>query len=342
MPRRIGFLVEGIIDYDNLYDSIKYVLRGNRKKLKKGKYIWKHVDETIKRLQEDIAKDRFRLKNYIEDTVIERDKERKIQSVGMYQRIGLNAVMKVVEERLRNRLILNTAASLKGRGGHWLLRRLIKDLKKIPVEKRYIRKDDIRKFYESVPQDLAKKVIRHYIKDPIVINILDSCITMLPKGISIGLRSSQFLSMLILNYIIDHKLKDEKGVKYYYRYCDDGVEIEHNYKELTKDAQISHEAIENNGMEIKKNEKFWKHKDAPIDFLGYVIYSDGNIRIRKHIKQRFARRWKRVKSERRKQELLASFYGMCKHARAKHLFEKITNININAYGRKENRDSKIF
>ena len=68
-----------------------------------------------------------------------------------------------------------------------------------------------------------------------------------------------------------------------------------------------------------------------MDFLGYVIGYDGSVRIRKHIKQRFARRWKHVRSRRRRRELIGSFYGVAKHAHARHLFRKLTGLDMTTF-----------
>lgn len=71
MPRRIGCLVEDIVDYSNLYESLNYVLRGKRKKSASGKKLWRHYELTIRTLQAEIRQDRFRLKHYRETTLTE-------------------------------------------------------------------------------------------------------------------------------------------------------------------------------------------------------------------------------------------------------------------------------
>ena len=45
-----------------------------------------------------------------------------------------------------------------------------------------------------------------------------------------------------------------------------------------------------------------------IDFLGYNFYID-NVRMRKSMKKRFARKAKRTKSEVKRQQVLASYWG---------------------------------
>lgn len=67
-----------------------------------------------------------------------------------------------------------------------------------------------------------------------------------------------------------------------------------------------------------------------IDFLGYVIRPD-YVRLRKRIKQKFARKMHEVKSRKRRRELIASFYGMTKHADCNKLFKKLTGKEMRSF-----------
>ena len=65
----------------------------------------------------------------------------------------------------------------------------------------------------------------------------------------------------------------------------------------------------------------------PIDFLGYC-FSRENVRLRKSIKQRFARKVKQLKNPERKKQVLASYYGWCKWGRCAHLWKVITESDM--------------
>lgn len=62
----------------------------------------------------------------------------------------------------------------------------------------------------------------------------------------------------------------------------------------------------------------------PIDFLGYC-FSRENVRLRKSIKQRFARKVKRLRNPERKKQVLASYYGWCKWGKCAHLWNVVTD-----------------
>lgn len=80
---------------------------------------------------------------------------------------------------------------------------------------------------------------------------------------------------------------------------------------------------------MKANERIYPVSQG-IDFVGYDIYKD-YTRIRKRNKKKAARRLHKIKSKRRRAEILASFYSLCKHADAKHLFYKITGLKMADY-----------
>ncbi len=198
-----------------------------------------------------------------------------------------------------------------------------------PEGTRYCYKFDISKFYESVQQDFVSYCVRRVFKDKKLIAMLDGFIRMMPKGISIGLRSSQGLGNLLLSVYLDHYLKDRCGVSHFYRYCDDGVALAGSKAELWAVRNMVHKQMEGIGLSVKPNERIFPTTEG-IDFLGYVIYPD-HVLLRKRIKQKFARKIHEVKSRKRRRVLIASFYGMTKHADCIMLFNKLTGKEMRSF-----------
>ncbi|MDD4515111.1 hypothetical protein [Massilibacteroides sp.] len=64
-----------------------------------------------------------------------------------------------------------------------------------------------------------------------------------------------------------------------------------------------------------------------IDFLGYRFTKDKTL-LRKSIKERFARKLKNVKNEKRRHEIKASYWGWCKHGDCRHLWNIITDNDM--------------
>ena len=331
MSKTHKHIVEEAADYNNVADSLDYELRGSRGKTWAGRWINAHREWVIRATQKSILGGTLRPGKYRNLTVCERGKVRDAQSINLLRSIGIHAVMKVVEARITPTFVADTAASIKGRGGTYLLRRLLRDLHRNPEAMRFIYKDDITKFYQRIDQDLMMTVIRKTFRDKKLVRILERWVRMLPDGLSIGMRPSQGLANLLLSVYIDHLLKDQLGCRHYQRYCDDKAVEDGSLYRLTGMIRAEQQAVTDAGLEVKPNFQVWDWEKRPLDFLGYVIRHDGKVSIRKHIKQRFARRWKRVRSRRRRKELIGSFYGIAKHAHARHLFRYLTGIDMTTF-----------
>ena len=68
-------------------------------------------------------------------------------------------------------------------------------------------------------------------------------------------------------------------------------------------------------------------RGRPIDFLGYC-FTHGNVRLRKSIKQTFARKSKRIKNEDKRKQVLASYWGWCKWGQCRNLWNRLTDNDM--------------
>ena len=328
--RREGYIIKEIVDYSNMAESFNQVLRGKkRKRCRQGRYLLAHREEVIQELTKQIADGSFRVSGYHEREIIEGGKLRRIQILSMKDRIAVHAIMAVVDKHMKKRFIRTTSASIEGRGMHDLMKYIRQDLKDDPEGTKYCYKFDISKFYDNVKPDFVMYCVRRLFKDKTLISLLDSFVRMMPEGISIGLRSSQGLGNLLLSVYLDHYLKDRFGVRHFYRYCDDGVILGGTKSELWQVRDTIHGLLQQIDLKVKANERVFP-VDEGIDFLGYVIYPD-HVRLRKRIKQKFARKMHEVKSRKRRRVLIASFYGMAKHANCNRLFNKLTGKEMKSF-----------
>ena len=233
--RREGYIIEEIIEYSNMSEAFDTVLRGtDRKRSTQGRYLLAHREQVIAKLTEAIASGSFQLGGYHEREIEEYGKKRTLQILSMYDRIAVYAVMNVLDRHLQKRYIRTTGASIKRRGTHDLMNCIRTDLQKDPEYTLYAYKFDIRRFYDNVRQDFVMWCFRRVFKDERLLVLLERFVTMLPEGISFGLRSSQGAGNLLLSVFLDHYLKDRYGVRYYYRYCDDGLVLGKTKAELWK------------------------------------------------------------------------------------------------------------
>lgn len=327
MSKRYGYLIDQITDYGNMSEAFDEVVGGLRNKERKAYYEAKR-SRVIADLQALIVAGRFRVESYTEFEVKEGPKIRKVQSPSVKDRIGCNAIMRVVEKYVYPMVIRTSAASIKGRGMHRLYRKVRTDIRHDKEGTRYYYKCDIRKFYQSIDQEVMWGVVLEYIKDPILLPMLKNLVEMMPEGLSIGLRSSQCFGNLLLARI-DHLMKEKYHVRYYYRYCDDIVMMAATKKELWRLRNILHSEVEALGLVIKPDEAIRPITEG-LDFLGYV--DDGShTRLRKRTKQKAARKLAKVKSRKRRQEIIGSLKGMAKWGDCNNMYYKLTGRRMKSF-----------
>lgn len=336
--KRYGHLIAEIIADGNMQDAFDEVVGGLKKERRA--YYEAKKSRVIADLQASIGAGVFRVRGYTEFEVTDGPKRRTVQSPCVTDRIGCNAIMKIVEKYVYPSVIRTSAASIKGRGMHRLYRKVRTDIRHDREGTRYYYKCDIRKFYQSIDQGVMWQCITTYIKDPILLPILKNFVELMPSGLSIGLRSSQCFGNILLSRI-DHRMKSPtpipspigrgkaptKGCRYYYRYCDDIVVLAGSKEELWYWRDVIHEEAGRLGLEIKPDEAVRPISEG-LDFLGYV--DDGtHSRLRKRTKQNAARKLHRVKSRRRRQEITGSLKGMAKWGDCGNLYKRLTGRSIN-------------
>lgn len=322
--KRYGYLTDKVIEESNLQEAFSMVMRG-KKRSRTVRYFKKNRDKILADLADEIKSDKYEPSGFREFEVVENGKLREIQSLPFKDRIALHAIMAVLyREVFGGMMIRDTYASLPKRGIHDGLNRLRKALKDRPNTK-YCLKLDLKKFYHSVDQDVLIGRLRRKIKDETMMQTLIRIIRSYGPGLAIGYHSSQLLGNFYL-CLLDHYIKCELGVRYYFRYCDDIVILASDKETLHEIFGKLREVVEGRlHLAIKQNYQIFPVEARGIDFLGYVIRHD-YVLVRKHIKKKVARRLCKVKSKKRKYVVLASFWGWVKHCNGRHLFFKLTNM----------------
>ena len=266
-------------------------------------------------LQDLLLSRKYRTSTYDIFTIHE-PKERLVYRLPYFpDRIVHHAIMNVLEPIFVASFTADTYSCIKGRGIHQLLRNLRRDLRDVKGT-RYCLKFDIRKFYPSIDHEVLKKLLRRKFKDPDLLWLLDEIVDSAP-GVPIGNYLSQYLANFYLAYF-DHWLKGEKRVKYYYRYADDIVILAADKDSLHSLLQQITAELATLRLEVKDNHQVFPVAARGIDFVGYVFYHS-HIRIRKSIKQNFARKL----SKNPQHSSVHSYLGWLSHCNAKHLTKKL-------------------
>ena len=324
--KRIGNLYSKVISVENLQLADSNARKGKLKSYGVRRHD-KNREQNILDLHISLKNKTFRNSEYDTFKIYE-PKERTIFRLPYYpDRIVHHAIMNVLEPIWMSIFTKDTYSCIKNRGIHAAARSLKESLKRDVRGTKYCLKMDIRKFYPSINHDILKSIIRRKIKDKDLLWLLDEIINS-AEGVPIGNYLSQYFANLYLAYF-DHWLKEENGVKYYWRYADDMVILSDNKEYLHSLFNNINEYLNKNlKLEVKDNYQVFPTDSRGIDFLGYVFYHT-HTKLRKNIKKNMFRKINRLNKRKRKAKKneyiksLASWHGWCKHCNSRILFNKL-------------------
>lgn len=297
----------------------------------------------VRTLKRQISEGTFRITMEDVKTIVVKDgpKQRECQAPRVPKRVGCHCIMVIVEKYTYPSLIHNTGASIKGRGMHWMHHIIAEDLRVVPDMFTHYYQNDISHYYDNIDQARMKAVIRQFISDPVLLPMLDCFITLLPEGLSKGLRSSQTLGNLYISpvhhkmlqfaerYFISNPDGSVEVRFLYYNYCDDTAFGSSDKKRLWKMRDVYVAEMAKLGLTVKPNEAVRPVSDG-LDMVGYVHYGTHSL-VRKRIKQNAARKLSKVKSRKRRQQIIGSFKGMACHADCKNLYYKLTHHQMQKF-----------
>lgn len=324
--KRIGNIFDQVISLENLRLADEKARKGKLRSY--GVMVHdKNREANLLSLHESLKNGTFRTSKYHIFTIYE-PKERKIYRLPYFpDRILHHALMNILEPIWVSVFNKNTYSCIKNRGIHKCAKDVKWALKHDPDGTRYCLKIDVRKFYPSINHELLKQVVRRKIKDNRLLALLDEIIDS-TDGVPIGNYLSQYFANLFLAYF-DHWLKEEKRVKYYWRYADDIVILAHDKDSLHALLHEIRAYLQGLKLKVKRNYQVFPVDARGIDFLGYVFYHSHTL-LRKSIKQRLCRRVaklnkrKIVPTKEAYKQQICSWWGWCKYCNSINLMNKLS------------------
>lgn len=323
--KRYNNLFDKIVSLDNLYEADK---RARRQKSHRPEVMLfdKNKDKLLLDLQRKLINWEYETSEYYVFKIYE-PKEREIFKLPYYpDRIVHHAIMNIMEPIWVSAFVKGTYSCIRKRGIH----KALKDVKfalKDEINTQYCLKLDIRKFYSSIDHDILKTIIRKKIKDKRLLSLLDEIIES-AQGVPIGNYLSQFFANLYLTYL-DHWIKEQKKVRYYFRYADDIVILGGDKQQL-RDLFYNIQDYLNNKLKLnfKDNWQIFKVDSRGIDFVGYRVFHTHTL-LRKRIKKRFC---KKINKLNKKQNLdkdtykqkICSYIGWIKYCNGRNLLNKMS------------------
>lgn len=226
-------------------------------------------------------------------------KKRKIIVPTVEEEVVHHAAVNILREIMMPSMYEHSYASIPGRGIHKGVKRIRRWIANDRANTRYCLKLDIRKFFDSVDQDVLLKMLRKAIRDKRFYGLVEKIIRSVPEGLPLGFVTSQWFANYLLTPL-DHKIKGW-GAKYYIRFMDDMVIFGSNKRELHRLFDKIREYIENVlHLEVKGNWQIFymdndrgKKTGRALDFLGFRFYRN-HVGLRRKLAIKMHRKAKRI------------------------------------------------
>lgn len=275
--------------------------RKNNKRHRKLRYIRNHIDEYIPIVRNWILN--FKPANHkpieINDGISA--KKRFIIVPSVKEMIVHHAITNVLAPILRIGMYEHSYASIPGRGLHSGMKTTRKWIYNDHANTKYCLKLDIRKFFDSINQDVLLMRLRKKIRDKRYFAYLEMVIRTTQSGIPLGFTTSQWFANFLLTEL-DHKIKEKWCVKYYIRFMDDMVLFGSNKRELHKVKNLIEEYLNKElHLQLKDNWQLFfmdsirskKKKGKFLDFLGFKFYRN-HVGLRRKLALKAQRKAKRI------------------------------------------------
>ncbi len=260
-------------------------------------------------------------------------KWREITAPPFPDRIVHHAIVRVIEPLFERRFVHDSYACRRGKGTHAAVRRAQSFLRGAvrTWTRPYIVKVDVKSYFASIDHDVLLRQMSRVVRDDRVLALLRTVYGgygFSGVGLPVGALTSQLAANILLD-VIDHKVKDDLGVRYYVRYMDDMVAVvsgKNAARSLLERIALELAAL---GLRVNPKSGIWPAARG-VDFCGYRIFHT-HIRPRKRClyawKKRFAALRRRHESGQATldqcRQRVMSFLAVMRHANAWRTSESI-------------------
>lgn len=298
-----------------------------------------NLEKELFAIRRDLVEGKYRVSAYRTFKIYE-PKERDIMALPFRDRVVQHALVNTIEPIFERRFIFDSHACRKGKGIHASSIRLTEFLRianRTWLDGRiYCLKADIKKFYPSVNRAILRDILGRTIGDPQVMGLIDLILQSsaahdpeMGKGLPIGNLTSQLFANVYLNRL-DHFIKDDLRHRFYTRYMDDFIILDHDRPRLQQNLKLIKEFL-GHFLDLTMNTKtrIFPAKRG-VDFVGYIHWSDHRllrkasvIRVRRQLRGMRSRLKGGGISYEKALQTIASWNGYFKHADTYRLRKKI-------------------
>jgi RNA-directed DNA polymerase len=293
--KRHGQLMEAIAEPANLRLAFWKAAKSKRAKAD-CRAFEDRLEENVVSLRAELLSGSVDVGDYHTFTIHD-PKERTICAASFRERVLHHALMNVCEPVLERAAIFDSYACRKGRGQQVAVRRAMSYAR----GNGWFLKMDIRKYFDSIDQEVLRGLLRRKFKDVRLMEVFDRILATYQTAPGRGLPIGNLTSQHFANYYLaplDRFLKERLQCRSYVRYMDDFVVWGETAAELREvwrqvEAMLAAELK----LELKFNVML-NRTECGMDFLGYRIFPD-DLRLAKRSKRRFASKFRAYEREHR-------------------------------------------
>ncbi len=294
MVKRIGNLYDKVCDLNNLESAHMNAKRG-KGWYEEVKFVERDLKGNLSKIQDLLRNHEYRTSDYDMFYKQEGTKIRKIYKLPYFpDRIVQWALMQIVSPYIQRHLIFDTYSAIPKRGIHSGLARVQHAMRCHKEDCTYCLKFDIRHYYQNIVHEILYYQYERLFKDSellwLIWEIISSIDTIDEEDIkelkennlsiikSCGVPIGNYFSQWSGNFYLsgfDHWLKEEKGIKYYFRYMDDIV-ILHGDKNYLHEllGECREYLWDYLHLRLKENYQVFPSYVRGVDFLGYRVFGD--------------------------------------------------------------------
>lgn len=293
-------LYERMLTHDEAVASIKEAAKKRRKYRSVRKFM-RNLDENADGIINQIRSNEWHPPEHDIVTIREgaHKKERTIQKpIWNNEQIVHHMMMRQFAPILLPRLNRFCCGSIPGRSTHFLLRSLNSWVKSYKGKRFYVAELDVRKFYDSIDNELLISKLRETIRDKQYLSLLEDIITTSAPGLPKGFFTSPYLSHFYMLDADNYALQELKP-DHYARFVDNVWMFGRNKKELHRKVELYRQYLEEHlHLHIKDDWQVFrfegvKSNGRAINLLGFVIHRN-RITLRKSLLERIRRKANRM------------------------------------------------
>lgn len=331
-------IFEKIISLDNLFSAWREFRKGKSQKPDVQQFEF-NLEDNLFQIHQELQTKTYQHSNYT-SFFIKDPKLRHIHKACVKDRIVHHAIFRLLYPIFDKSFVFDSYSCRLNKGTHKAVDRLEEFCRKLSQNNTrsiLALKCDIRKFFDSIDQDILLNLIKKKIEDEntlwLIKAIIESYEKEKNKGLPLGNVTSQLFANIYLNELdqfIKHKIK----AKYYSRYCDDFLIINKDKNYLANLTNLIKQFL-NQTLKLNLHPdkiEIRKYRQG-VDFLGYVVLPHYRVlrtktkrRIFRKIKQKCQDLKNNLVSKESFNQSLQSYLGVLKHCKGWKIKEELINL----------------